>query len=91
MAAGIVGPNGTGKSTLFRMIVGEDKPNAGELVVGETVVPMYVDQSRSTLSDARTVFEEVCSRCGADDGECNAAGLWLPLRGCENVATANPA
>src|SRR6186997_98835 len=43
---GVVGPNGAGKTTLFRMIVGEEEPDAGELRVGDTVVPAYVDQSR---------------------------------------------
>ncbi len=43
---GIIGPNGAGKTTLFKMIVGKEKPDAGKLVVGETVVPSYVDQDR---------------------------------------------
>lgn len=47
--AGIIGGNGAGKSTLFKMIMGEQQPDAGSLTVGETVVPMYVDQSRDSL------------------------------------------
>ncbi|MFO0846384.1 MAG: ATP-binding cassette domain-containing protein [Gemmataceae bacterium] len=56
---GIIGPNGAGKTTLFRMIMGQEKPDAGKLVVGESVLPAYVDQSRDTLNDGNTVFEEI--------------------------------
>jgi len=56
---GVIGPNGAGKTTLFRMIVGQEKPDAGKLIVGESVVLAYVDQSRDTLNDQATVFEEI--------------------------------
>jgi ATP-binding cassette ChvD family protein len=56
---GIIGPNGAGKTTLFRMIVGQETPDEGKLVVGETVVPAYVDQGRDSLNDSNTVFEEI--------------------------------
>ena len=56
---GIIGPNGTGKTTLFRMIVGEEKPDAGAIELGETVELSYVDQHRDALDDSKTVFEEV--------------------------------
>ena len=56
---GIVGANGAGKTTLFKMITGVDKPDAGEVVVGETVKLMYVDQDRGSLDDNKTVFEEL--------------------------------
>ena len=56
---GITGPNGAGKTTLFRMITGQEKPDAGELRVGETVKLAYVDQSRDALAGEKTVFEEV--------------------------------
>jgi len=56
---GIVGPNGVGKTTLFRMIAGQEKPDAGKIKIGETVKLAYVDQSRDSLNANRTVFEEV--------------------------------
>ncbi|CAI7751640.1 unnamed protein product, partial [Closterium sp. NIES-54] len=62
---GVIGGNGAGKSTLFRMIVGQDSPNEGTLRVGDTVAPLYVDQSRDTLDPNKTVFEEITG--GADE------------------------
>jgi ATP-binding cassette ChvD family protein len=56
---GVVGPNGVGKSTLFRMIVGEETPDAGALKVGETVKISYVDQGRSGLDPTKNVWELV--------------------------------
>lgn len=56
---GVIGPNGAGKTTLFRMIAGQEKPDTGELRVGETVKLAYVDQSRESLQGEKTVFEEV--------------------------------
>ena len=56
---GIVGPNGAGKTTLFRMIAGQEAPDAGTLRVGETVQLGFVDQSRASLDDAKTVWEEI--------------------------------
>ena len=56
---GIVGANGAGKTTLFKMITGKDVPDAGALTVGETVKLMYVDQDRASLSDEKTVYEEL--------------------------------
>ena len=56
---GVVGPNGVGKSTLFRMIVGEEKPDSGSLDVGPTVRISYVDQSRGGLDPKKNVWETV--------------------------------
>ena len=56
---GIIGGNGAGKSTLFRMISGEETPDTGTVDVGETVHLGYVDQSRDSLSDDKTVWEEI--------------------------------
>jgi len=56
---GIIGPNGAGKTTLFKMISGEEKPDSGELIVGETVQLAHVDQSRDSLDDSKTVWQEI--------------------------------
>lgn len=56
---GIIGPNGAGKSTLFKMITGKEQPDSGEVKIGQTVKMAYVDQSRDSLSDAKTVFDEI--------------------------------
>ena len=56
---GVIGGNGTGKTTLFRMIVGEEKPDSGELRLGETVKVAYVDQSRASLNSEHSVWEEI--------------------------------
>ena len=54
---GIIGPNGIGKTTLFKMVIGEEQPDAGTLRVGETVQLSYVDQSRSRLDPRKNVWE----------------------------------
>jgi sulfate-transporting ATPase len=56
---GIIGPNGAGKSTLFRMIQGVEKPDAGEVAIGKTAQLAFVDQSRASLDDSKTVWEDV--------------------------------
>ena len=56
---GVVGPNGVGKSTLFRMIVGEEKPDDGALTIGNTVKISYVDQGRGGLDPSKNVWELV--------------------------------
>ena len=56
---GVIGPNGAGKTTLFRMITGQDKPDAGTITIGESVQLGYVDQSRDSLDDKKTVWEEI--------------------------------
>ncbi len=61
---GIIGPNGAGKSTLFRMISGQEKPDSGEVVIGQTVKLAFVDQSRDALPNDKSVFDAISD--GAD-------------------------
>ncbi|HEY4164731.1 MAG TPA: energy-dependent translational throttle protein EttA [Dongiaceae bacterium] len=56
---GVIGPNGAGKTTLFRMITGNDKPDEGAFRVGDTVKLGYIDQSRDSLGDDKTVWQEI--------------------------------
>ena len=56
---GIIGPNGVGKTTLFKMIVGQEQPDAGTLKVGDTVNVSYVDQSRGGIDPKKNVWEVV--------------------------------
>jgi sulfate-transporting ATPase len=61
---GVIGPNGAGKTTTFRLITGQEQPDAGTLRLGETVQFGYVDQSRDALAPNKTVFDEIS---GGDD------------------------
>jgi len=61
---GVIGPNGAGKTTLFRLITGQEKPDKGEIKIGESVNLGYVDQSRDSLDDKKNVWEEISG--GAD-------------------------
>ncbi|PIT73825.1 energy-dependent translational throttle protein EttA [Limnohabitans sp. JirII-31] len=56
---GIIGPNGAGKSTLFKLIAGKEKPDSGEVKVGQTVKMAFVDQTRDDLNDDKTVWEDI--------------------------------
>ncbi len=56
---GVIGPNGVGKTTLFRMITGQEEPDGGELKVGQTVKISYVDQSRGGIDPNKNVWEVV--------------------------------
>ncbi|MGB5623424.1 MAG: energy-dependent translational throttle protein EttA, partial [Gammaproteobacteria bacterium] len=56
---GVIGPNGAGKTTLFRMIADQESPDGGTLRLGDTVELAYVDQSRDSLDDNKTVWEEI--------------------------------
>ena len=56
---GVIGPNGAGKTTMFRMITGEEQPDSGSLRLGDTVELASVDQSRDSLNDDKTVWEEI--------------------------------
>jgi len=56
---GIIGPNGAGKSTIFRMIQGVEKPDSGEVLIGQTAKLAFVDQTRESLANDKTVWEDV--------------------------------
>src|SRR5690606_28153250 len=73
---GVIGPNGAGKSTLFRMITGQEKPDAGKIIIGDRVKLGFVDQSRDTLDAKKNVWEEISG--GFD--VINVGGREVPSR-----------
>jgi sulfate-transporting ATPase len=56
---GVIGPNGAGKTTLLKLFTGQEQPDHGQVVIGETVQLAYVDQARDTLDNEKTVWEEI--------------------------------
>ena len=58
---GVIGANGVGKSTLFKMLTGDETPDSGEIKIGETVKIACVDQSRDSLDDTKTIWQEVAN------------------------------
>ena len=56
---GVIGPNGAGKTTMFKLITGQEKPDGGEMKIGESVKVSHVDQSRDTLDGEKTVYDEI--------------------------------
>jgi ATPase subunit of ABC transporter with duplicated ATPase domains len=78
---GVIGANGAGKTTLLRMLTGEERPDAGRLVVGPTVKLAYVDQDRARLERGRTVFETISgawTTSASAAGSCPPAPTWPP-------------
>jgi ATP-binding cassette ChvD family protein len=73
---GILGPNGVGKSTMFKMINGSETPDSGTVEVGPTVAMSYVDQQRDHLDGSKTIFEEITG--GAD--EISLGKVMIPSR-----------
>ena len=83
---GIIGPNGAGKTTLFRMLTGGEQPDGGTLRVGESVKLGYVDQSRESLDDKKTVWEELSNgddmiQLGKREVPSRAYCSWFNFRG----------
>jgi ATP-binding cassette ChvD family protein len=73
---GVIGPNGVGKTTLFKMLVGEEQPDSGTIRIGDTVVISYVDQNRARIDPDKNVWEAI------SDGEAfiRAGSLEIPSR-----------
>ena len=78
---GIIGPNGVGKTTLFKTIVGLERPDSGEVKVGETVKISYVDQERSRIDPAKSVWQVV-----SDGLTASRSVTWK----CRHVRTCRP-
>lgn len=73
---GVIGPNGTGKTTLFKLITGQEKPDSGEIVQGQTVKLAYIDQDRSTIQGEHPLVEEV----GEGAEEIDLGDRKIPIR-----------
>ncbi len=85
---GVIGANGAGKTTLFRMINGQDQPDGGTLRLGDTVKLGYVDQSRDTLKDSNTVWEEISGgldvlAVGKKEVQSRAYVSWFNFKGTD--------
>lgn len=85
---GIIGPNGAGKTTLFRMLTGSETPDDGTLRVGDSVKLGYVDQSRDSLNDKKTVWEELSDgqdmiTLGKRDVPSRAYCSWFNFKGAD--------
>ncbi len=90
---GIIGPNGTGKTTLMRMLAGQERPDMGEIVVGPTVRFSYVEQERRALEGDRPLIEEVGG--GLDEVELGKRKIpirqylsWFGFRGADQQKSA---
>ena len=89
---GVIGPNGAGKTTLFRLIAGHERPDGGEIRIGQTVSIAYVDQSRESLGGTRTAFEEISGgqdplSFGSRQVNARAYCTWFGFRGADQQKT----
>ncbi len=73
---GVIGPNGVGKTTLFKMIVGDEKPDSGAIRIGDTVKTAYVDQLRSGIDPAKNVWEAI----SAGESTIRVGNVEIPSR-----------
>ncbi|MCI5048862.1 MAG: energy-dependent translational throttle protein EttA [Rickettsiales bacterium] len=85
---GIIGPNGAGKTTLFRMLTGQEQPDSGSVAIGDTVQLGYIDQSRDTLGDDKTVWEEISDgldviQLGKQEIKSRAYCSWFNFKGAD--------
>jgi sulfate-transporting ATPase len=85
---GVIGGNGVGKTTLFRMIVGQETPDQGTLELGETVAVSYVDQSRDALDANKSLWEEISGgedkiELGKTEVASRAYCSWFGFRGSD--------
>ena len=85
---GVIGANGAGKTTMFRMISGQETPDAGELEIGESVQVAYVDQSRAELDPQNTVWKEISGgrdlvELGKKEINSRAYCSWFNFRGSD--------
>lgn len=85
---GVIGPNGAGKSTLFKMITKVEKPDSGEIKIGESVVLGFVDQSRENLDGKKTVWQEISNgldmiQLGKREISSRAYCSWFNFKGSD--------
>jgi ATP-binding cassette ChvD family protein len=85
---GVIGPNGVGKTTMFRMLTGQEKPDSGVIRLGETVKLGYVDQSRDSLDPKKNVWEEVSGgldvlKIGTREVPSRAYVGWFNFKGAD--------